>query len=88
MALMLFVKSSVREEPELFCSDSDMALCRSDKEGVELMSDKAGDREFEISDKVVADWLSPLVTSLPGLPSRVGSPCCFSTFRRYFALAF
>ena len=80
---MLFVNNSVKLEPDEFCSDSDIALWRSDNDGVELISESAGEREFEISDKVVADWLSLFVTS-PGL---AGS-CCFRTFRRYFARAF
>ena len=68
-------------------SHSMLEFWRSDRDGLELMSDKAGDLE---------PWLmslarESLVLELPSgfLPS-LGevSPCCFRIFLRYFALAF
>ena len=68
-------------------SHSMLEFWRSDRDGLELMSDKAGDLE---------PWLmslakESLVLELPSgfLPS-LGevSPCCFRMFLRYFALAF
>ena len=68
-------------------SHSILEFWRSESDGLELMSDRAGDLE---------PWLrslarESLVLELPSgfLPSRGDvSLCCFRIFRRYFALAF
>ena len=78
MAVKLLLNISVRFVDELL-SWSMTCPCKSDKDGVELMSDSAGERELESSVILCADPLS----DFPVL-----SHSCLSKFRRYFALAF
>ncbi len=85
------MKSSVSEDPEEFWSGSDMDVWSSDREGVELMSDRAGDLELEISVRVfVGDPQGSDLVHSPGAGVPVSRPpsCCFSTFLLYFARAF
>jgi hypothetical protein len=96
MEAMVEEKSSEMDE-ELWSppESSPPPLCRSEREGVELMSDRAGDRVLERS---VSDpgpsFLDPppsLLSPSEGevaVPVLSESPCCLRRLRRYLARAF
>lgn len=96
MEAMVLEKSSLMEL-ELPCSPPDSMApdCKSDREGVELMSDRAGER---VLDRSVRDpdasfsrslLVSPPVGELAApCPFLSASCCCFRRLRRYLARAF